>query len=279
MYYKKLFFPIGGGEELEERLYGALLIAKKFNIKMEVLKSDLKANDKFYKRYSLPEKTLIDLDKIVEVKHQEENDNFIKLFQEIAQELDIEVSTDDSALVNIKIKEGLRSTLVEQESKFCDLVVAAAPPSGLATATFETAVLKSGKPVLMFPRVLKSFSTDSIIIGWNNSTEASHALTSSMQLLTQAKKVHIVSSSEYVKDSEILDNLIKYLKQHNIDASYEIIKTTMIPGQALLNHAQDGGFDLIVAGAYGHKGLKELMFGGATRYLLENTSIPVFMAH
>ena len=29
----------------------------------------------------------------------------------------------------------------------------------------------------------------------------------------------------------------------------------------------------------GHRGLKELMFGGATRYLLEKSSLPVFMSH
>ena len=49
----------------------------------------------------------------------------------------------------LTVKEGNRSLLVEEESKFCDIVIAAAPPSGIATATFETSVLKSGKPVLI----------------------------------------------------------------------------------------------------------------------------------
>lgn len=282
MSYKKLFFPIGGGNELEERLYGALLIAKKFNIKLDVLKSILKENNKFYKNYAIPENIISNIDEIVERQYKEENEEFINLFEKIAKELELSISTNskkNNSLVNIKIKEGIRSTLVEQESKFCDLVIAAAPPSGIATATFETAVLKSGKPVLIFPRILRNFSTDSIIIGWNNSTEASRSVSSAIELLKQAKKVHIVSSTEYVKDLEVMENLITYLKEHDINASYEIIKTTRIPGQALLNAAKDGNFDLIIAGAYGHKGLKELMFGGATRYLLENTSIPVFMSH
>ncbi len=282
MYYKKLFFPIGGGDELEERIHGALLIAKKLNIKLEVLKSSLRDNNTLYKRYAIPGKIINELDQIVEMKYKEENEIFLELFNKVAKDLEINISSDNekkNTLVNVKILEGLRSDLVEQESKFCDLVIAAAPPSGLTTATFETAVLKSGKPVLMFPRVLKEFSTDSIIIGWNNSTEASRALTSSIHLLKTAKKVHIVSSIEYIKDLDIMEQLITYLKEHEIDASYEIIKTTRIPGQSLLNAANDGRFDLIIAGAYGHKGLKELMFGGATRYLLENTSIPVFMSH
>lgn len=282
MYYKKLFFPIGGGDQLEERIYGALLIAKKLNIKLDILKSSLKDNNTLYKRYAIPEKIINELDQIVDMKYKEENEVFLELFNKVAKELEVDISIDtnkNNALVRVKVLEGLRSSLVEQESKFCDLVIAAAPPSGLTTATFETAVLKSGKPVLMFPRVLRKFSTDSIIIGWNNSTEASRALTSSIELLKTAKKVHIISSIEYVKNLDVLKNLIDYLKEHDICATYEIIKTTRIPGQALLNAAINGDFDIIIAGAYGHKGLKELMFGGATRYLLENTSIPVFMSH
>ena len=282
MYYKKLFFPIGGGDQLEERIYGALLIAKKLNIKLDILKSSLKDNNTLYKRYAIPEKIINELDQIVDMKYKEENEVFLELFNKVAKDLAVDISIDtnkNNALVRVKVLEGLRSSLVEQESKFCDLVIAAAPPSGLTTATFETAVLKSGKPVLMFPRVLRKFSTDSIIIGWNNSTEASRALTSSIELLKTAKKVHIISSIEYVENLDVLENLIDYLKEHDICATYEIIKTTRIPGQALLNAAINGDFDIIIAGAYGHKGLKELMFGGATRYLLENTSIPVFMSH
>jgi nucleotide-binding universal stress UspA family protein len=274
MNYKKLFFPIGGGSELEDRIYGALLVAKKLNSKIEVLKSVINYNTSLYKSYAMPEELQNEIDSIIDTKFDNENKEFIILFNKILKEVNI-----DHSLVKLKIKEGIRSSLVEQESKYCDLVIAAAPPAGLTTATFETSVLKSGKSVLMIPRTMKTFSMNSIIIGWNNSTEASRAVTSSIDFLKQAQKVYIVSSSEYTEDSDTMTNLIAYLKEHDINVSYEIVKTTRIPGQALLNAALDGNFDLIVAGAYGHKGLKELMFGGATRYLLENSNIPVYMSH
>lgn len=274
MNYKKLFFPIGGGEELEERLYGAFLIADKFNTKLEVLKCMKETNSNIYKSYAIPQNIVREIDKIIVAEYEDENKDFTAIFKKVINESNI-----DNALVNLKIKRGLRSFLVEEESKFCDLVIASAPPLGISTATFETSVLKSGKPVLMFPRIMKTFSMNSVIIGWNNSIEASRALSSSIEILKQAQKVHIVSSLEYVKEPQIMQNLVDYLLEHEIDVSYEIVKTTRIPGQALLNAALDGNFDLIVAGAYGHKGLKELMFGGATRYLLENSSLPVFMSH
>jgi len=274
MNYKKLFFPIGGGDELEERLHGAFLIAKTFDVKLDVLKTGHKTDSTVYKSYLMPKDLLDELNKVVDANFETENQEFKTLFDDALEKIDL-----DDSLVKCKMREGLRSELVEEESKFCDLVIAAAPPSGVTTATFETAVLKSGKPVLMFPRIMRKFSTESVIIGWNNSPEVSRALTSSIEILKQAKKVHIITSSEYVEDLNIMEKVLNYLKEHGITATYEVIKTTRIPGQALLNSALDGHFDLIVAGAYGHKGLKELMFGGATRYLLENSTVPVFMSH
>jgi len=274
MIYKKLFFPIGGGEELEERLYGAFLIAKHFGVELEVLQSRLKSIREMTDSMILPKEIQNTIEEVLENQYKEKDVEFKKLFDKVMNEVNI-----DEKLVNLKIKEGIRSNLVEQSSKFCDLVIAAAPPSGITTATFETAVLKSGKSVLMFPRIMRKFSFDSVIIGWNNSPEVSRALTSSVEILKLAKKVKIVSSLEYVKDESQLEEIAAYLALHGVEASFEIVKTTRIPGQGLLNAALDGNFDLIVAGAFGHKGLKELMFGGTTRYLLENSTLPVFLSH
>ena len=47
----------------------------------------------------------------------------------------------------------------------------------------------------------------------------------------------------------------------------------------LLRHAKDLGADLVVMGAYGHSRFREAILGGATRYMLEQSEIPVFMAH
>lgn len=274
MTYKKLFFPIGGGEELEERLYGAFLIAKHFGVQLEVLESRLKSIIKMTDSMRLPKEIQKSIDEVLENQYKEKDEEFKELINKILKE-----TAFDKNLLTLNIKEGIRSSLVEQDSKYCDLVIAAAPPSGITTATFETAVLKSGKPVLMFPRIMRKFCIDKIIIGWNNSPEVSKALTSSLEILKEAKEIKIVSSKEYIKDESELKDIVKYLELHDIKADYEMVKTTRVPGQGLLNAAIDGNFDLIVAGAFGHKGLKELMFGGTTRYLLENSTLPVFLSH
>jgi len=282
MNFKKMFFPIGGGDELKERLYGAMLVAEYFKVHLEILKCESNPNSRIPIHMNLPKKIEKEISAVLETQKIEEFKSFYEIFTKTSEEVGIKISdsfVENKSSVCVKSKEGFRSTLVEEYSKYCDIVIAAAPPSGVSTATFEAAVLKSGKAVIMIPRVLKKFDTKTIIIGWNNSVEASRSVTSSIEILKEADKVHIVSSHEYTQDDAKLDNLIQYLKHHQIDASHEIIETTNIAGEALLNAALNGNFDLIVAGAYGHKGFKELMFGGGTKFLLENSSLPVFMSH
>jgi nucleotide-binding universal stress UspA family protein len=277
MIYKKIFFPIGGGDELEERIYGAFLIAKYFDVNLEILQAYFENVKTLSNTMVIPLDIQKTINEVIKNKHQMEKEEFLALIEKVKNDLDIK--EDENLKIDVKIREGIRSSMIELYSKISDIVIAAAPPSGITTETFETTVLKSGKSVLMFPRIMRKFSLDSIVIGWNNSPESSRAFTSSIELLKMAKRVEIITASEYIKYDHLLDDMLKYLKMHGIEASTKIIKTTRVPGQALLNHAIDGDFDLIVAGAYGHKGLKELMFGGTTRYLLENSKIPVFLSH
>lgn len=279
MSYKKFFFPVGGGNELKERLYGAILVAKHFNAHLEILQClpgfESQAD------FELPKFVLDELKGAISDYHKIEHNDFQKLLIEVTNELKVPITEErnDQTTISAQLKYGNRSKLVEQESKFCDLVIAAAPPGGTITATFEAAVLQSGKPVIMIPRIMKKFETKSIIIGWNNSVESSRAITASIELLKQAKKVHIVSSKEYASDISKLEQIQKYLSFHGIETTAELIKTMRYPGQTILTAAQEGDFDMIVAGAFGHKGLREIMFGAATKYLFENSNIPVFMTH
>lgn len=282
MKYKKLFFPIGGGEELKERFHGALLITKYFNAHLEILKSQATPSQIMVIDENLPETVLKELNTIA--AHQQLKDLFKHetIFKDELKKIDItnsKIVIKDTPSAQIITAEGYRSKLIEEHSKFCDLVIVSSPDEGRLTATFETTVTKSGKPALMFPRKMTKFSTDNIIIGWNNSAEVSRAVTEAIPILQKAKKVHIITTKEFTHNVKQIEKLLSYLEVHDIKASYEIVKTTKIPGEALLKNAKGGNFDLIIAGAFGHRGLRELMLGGTTKYILEHSDIPIFMAH
>jgi nucleotide-binding universal stress UspA family protein len=282
MIYKKLFYPVAGGNELQERLYGALRIAKYFKVHMEIMKSTPSAN--IYNNIVMPSAIMHDIENIIDDNFKQENEEFQSIVEKAAKDLEVSISPfpiEGQGSVEVMYKRGDRSSMAAQESKFCDFVTIASPPNGIATATFEAVVLSSGKPVLMFPRKMSSFSTESIIIGWNNSQEASRATSAAIPLLKQAKRVHIVTAKQYASDLSKLDRLRDFLsKFHGIQTSVEMVVPKIFAGEALFEAAKKGNFDLIVAGAYGHNGgLKELMLGGATKYLLTHTDLPVFMSH
>lgn len=274
MEYKKLFFPIGGGEELRGRIHGALLIAKHFNCDIEIFKSQAKPSQIMKFDDSLPAAVLKELNAMAKDKLESDLHIHETIFKE-----EIKKTGNLKSTAKITTGEGYRSKLIEQESKFCDLVLVSTPHNNRITATFETTITKSGKPALMFPREMKEFKTENILIGWNNSPEAARAVSEAIPILKSAKKVHIISSKEFIKKTNQMEKLQDYLAMHGIKTSFELVKTTKKPGQALLNNAKEGNFDLIVAGAFGHRGFKDLMFGGTTKYMLEHTDIPIFMAH
>lgn len=283
MLLKKMFFPIGGGDELESRVYGALLVSKYFNTHLEVQLSELNIQSKVPVGMVLPNEIMDRLESIQLENLKAVMETHKSIFDNCCKKLGIvesETPLNSQSTAHLKMEVGLRSIMVAQQSKFCDMVIAATPEKGVRTATFEAAVLESGKPVMVIPRAMKKFKVDEIIIGWNNSPQSSRAVSEAIPLLKAAKRVHIVSSKEYTTQNLTrIRDLKEYLSIHGIDATFELIKTTFIPGEALLKSAQDGGFDLIIAGAFGHKGFKELMLGGAAEYLLKHTTIPVLVTH
>ena len=50
-------------------------------------------------------------------------------------------------------------------------------------------------------------------------------------------------------------------------------------GEALLQHVNDLGAELLVMGAYAHSRMREYIFGGATAYVLAYANVPVLMSH
>jgi len=280
---KKMLFPVGGGNELESRINGALLVSKHFNTHLEIQVSEANVHAGVPKGMVLPNEIADRLEHIQIENLKTIMSTHRHIFDDSCKKIDIidsDVPVKDKASAHLTMGVGLRSTVVAQQTKFCDMVIAAAPQKGVATATFEAAVLESGKPVMIIPREMKEFKTDKIVIGWNNSPEVARAVSEAIPIMQNAKQVHIVSSKAYTTENLTrIKDLRNYLAMHDIETTFELVKTTFVPGEALLKAAKEGGFDLIVAGAYCKKGLKEMMLGGSSRYMLEHTTIPALVSH
>ena len=123
----------------------------------------------------------------------------------------------------------------------------------------------------------------SALLCWNESAESLTAIKASLPLLAEADAVHICVIDPPVHGPNRSDPggmLAAWLARHDIRAEIDVVARTLPRiSDVIRRQAEDIGAELIVMGAYGHSRFREAILGGATRNMLEDTNIPVFMAH
>ena len=141
--------------------------------------------------------------------------------------------------------------------------------------------ISAGRPVLVTPHSAEvNHVGKRILVAWNGEKEAARAVHDAMPLLHSADAVEIVHITRSDEDEIPCADIAVHLTRHGIPVEAGNARTkSRLTGEAILYLAQSFGADLIVMGAYGHTRLRELIIGGATRHVLENTTVPVLMSH
>ena len=159
----------------------------------------------------------------------------------------------------------------------------AAPGHALAQQVVEQVVLYSARPTLILPYVGRHESLGSkVMVAWDDSREATRALSDALPLLRRAEQVQVVSWNEGDDDPTLrprLDALHRWLMWQGVAADVRVETSGIAIADAMLSRAADLNADLIVMGAYGHARWAERMLGGATRGLLASMTVPVLMSH
>jgi nucleotide-binding universal stress UspA family protein len=164
-----------------------------------------------------------------------------------------------------------------------DLIVAA---SGVVMEALreiaEQALLRTRRPVLLSPARPKVELTDPAMIAWDESPECWHAVSAAIPFLRIAKSVRVVSvDHDGGRRRASHDDVLAYLRCHGVEAMARVIEPhSASVGDTLLSIAGEDGVGLVVMGAYSHSRLREMLFGGVTRHILQNAaSRPVLLAH
>lgn len=178
--------------------------------------------------------------------------------------------------------------IVARRARFSDLVIVPRPygpdlPSD-APIVVEAAMFQGRAPALVLPGTgSPSVEPAKVVVAWNESIEALAAVRAALPLLQTAKSVNILTIDPQRHAAEVADpgaELSKMLTRHGCNVEVSIVAQTMSRVSDVINrHVQDQGADMLVMGAYGHSRFREAILGGATRNLLENAAVPVFMAH
>ncbi len=170
-----------------------------------------------------------------------------------------------------------------------DMLITGQPPleetPDLEADFADRLVMETGRPVLFVPRDGEATPDfGHVVVGWNCSREAARALHDAMPVLRDAGKVEVVwvdALKETKARRRPLEDVVAALQRAGIAAEGRGISSAghADAGAALLAHAKDAGADLLVMGAWGHSRLREYVFGGATRHVLDEMTMPVLMSH
>ena len=185
--------------------------------------------------------------------------------------------------------EGPVQSVIGAFARCNDLVIVGQEPEQLEEGHPDPApspggiVLETGRPVLVVPRDGDfALPGDHALVAWNVSSESARALHDSLPLLKRCASVTVQTYLDHEPEDEHLEpgfDVADHLKRHGIDARWVREQADGEPGEALLEQAQALDCSMIVMGAYGHSRLREYMFGGVTRDLFANSTIPLFVAH
>jgi len=283
---KSILMPLSSSTEVQERMLGALSVTAFFGGHLEVLHAQVSPRQFIpvgAVARSMPRKLLRELEVLADKYSKTEESEMQSTFIKLCEQNNIVYSNDsipDRPTAFWREVYGLRSEIVGECGKVNDLIILPHPINGKPTATFEAALIRSGKPVLLVSRTMTTFSAERILIAWNASSQGSRAVSQALPILKQAKEVVIATSFSSSQLKPGADQLIKYLARHGIKAvSQNFESGRRSVAEAILTLAESLKTDLLVMGAFTHPRVHEQIFGGVTRHMVKAAKIPIFMQH
>lgn len=181
-----------------------------------------------------------------------------------------------------------------REARFADLTIVGQAPDGKSGdhrlgAVPQELLLRSGRPVLVVPgNCAADAAVDRIVVCWKADRESARAVRDALPLLRQAQAVRILQvatpgehGSDAARSALELESLMDYLAAHGVASTMQRDDNPagQPVGTRLLHQAASFGADLVVMGGYSHSPLHEYLLGGATRHILVETTLPVFISH
>ncbi len=120
----------------------------------------------------------------------------------------------------------------------------------------------------------------SACIAWDGGDQAAAALRGSINLLEGCQNIHVLTVTSEESAGFPPTDALRYLSRHGLKAElHELAKNGSVE-ETLAREAARLGAQLLVMGAYGHSRVREFLFGGVTRYFLdEQTAPPLLLAH
>ena len=184
---------------------------------------------------------------------------------------------------------GAISEIAARHARYADLSLIGQPFDGaqetLLAKVFEGVLFDSGRAFAMIPRGWSGGAFGGrVLIAWSPRKEAARAVADAMPFIEAAESVHVAmvdpDTGEDAHGEEPGADLAAALARHDVPVTVDALPSAgqSVAGR-LLTHAADCAASLIVMGGYGHWRLRESLFGGVTRDMIRQSTVPLLLAH
>ena len=203
--------------------------------------------------------------------------------EEVAGRLGVALATESSGEGSAIFRQetGREDEVIAEQGRLSDLVVAPRPAGDAREEVVAEAVLmESGSGLLLVPPDGASDLAGNAAIAWNGSAEAARAVHRALPLLKQSHEVAIMAPEEGSMRGPGPDRLAAYLALHDIHCHVHRLPTNWTNiGETLTATAREESASFIVMGAFSQGKLRQLILGGATRFMLNRAELPVLFTH
>ena len=281
MFMKTILIPTENHAAMRSALETALLLGRRCDSYIEG----------FALRFGISEFSAIDMGgglslEAFRQESQEEAEQAKKLFESFMQENKVPRANGITGSLSFgwlpDAPEG--ESFVGSYGRVFDVIVLSRPDAntiGLHNKSIESGLFESGRPILIAPPQPGSKIGSHILIAWNRSTEQARATAFAMPLLQMAERVTVLTVTGGTGvPGPSAEQLIRYLQRNGINSEPMNVNIgNRNTGEVVLAAAASLGCDLLIKGAYTQSRLRQMIFGGTTRHILANSSIPVLLAH
>jgi nucleotide-binding universal stress UspA family protein len=182
------------------------------------------------------------------------------------------------------LEDDVRAGLL-REMETCDLLVTGRdtefhlePREGVSSLV-EHVIALGGRPVLVSGSA--AAGKGPVLVAYDGSAPAAKALQMATLLgLLGGRRVAVLSAGRDVAAaSATAGRAAAFLKAHDIDADLDPCVAAGDPADLLLRRAAAIDAHMLVMGAFGHRGVREILFGSCTRRLFDGAPLPLFIYH
>ena len=194
-----------------------------------------------------------------------------------------ERAAGDGVRTDWRAEFGDATTHLVQQARSADLVVVSRRgrgdedpgPLGVEPGPI---LMEGGRPILVVPPSVGSLEAARVVVAWRDSPEARRAVSAALPFLRAADHVCVATVGANARPGSAED-VAGHLARHGAAVVAHRLQSSDDVGSEILRFALRQDADLIVMGAYGRSRLREWMFGGVTRDILDHSPICSLMCH